>query len=104
MADKIIIHMNKDHADAVLNYAKHYGKLSLANAATIVAIDFDGTSTQTAAEEERAAQAGRQASAVGKLIGVGCLPGRAGAVGDHGVGLFSCHGARGLQEAAQGTY
>lgn len=41
-SDRIARHMNLDHKDAVILYAKHYGGMNLANAASIVEIDHDG--------------------------------------------------------------
>ena len=38
----MIKHMNGDHADSVVAYARHYGKLAAAEAATIVGLDSLG--------------------------------------------------------------
>jgi putative heme iron utilization protein len=40
--DRIINHMNEDHADAVLHYARHFGKRTAATAATLAGLDQDG--------------------------------------------------------------
>jgi putative heme iron utilization protein len=42
ISDRICNHMNKDHADAVLVYAKVFGKADEASAAEMVAIDAEG--------------------------------------------------------------
>lgn len=42
VTERVIVHMNKDHSNSVLHFAKHYGKVALANAATIVAMDYEG--------------------------------------------------------------
>jgi putative heme iron utilization protein len=42
VSDRICKHMNKDHADAVLTYAKVYGQQTSATAATMDAIDPEG--------------------------------------------------------------
>jgi putative heme iron utilization protein len=42
VSDRICAHMNDDHADAVLLYAKVYGNLANATAATIKTIDPEG--------------------------------------------------------------
>ena len=42
VSDRICKHMNKDHADAVLTYAKVYGQQASATAATMDAIDPEG--------------------------------------------------------------
>jgi putative heme iron utilization protein len=42
VSDRICAHMNDDHADAVLLYAKVYGNLPTATAATIKTIDPEG--------------------------------------------------------------
>jgi putative heme iron utilization protein len=44
ISDRICKHMNEDHADAVLLYAKAFGKLSDATAAEMVAIDAQAMS------------------------------------------------------------
>ncbi len=41
-ADRIIVHMNKDHGEHLVLYAKHYGGLAQATAASIVSIDHAG--------------------------------------------------------------
>ncbi|HBR94260.1 MAG TPA: heme iron utilization protein [Opitutae bacterium] len=38
---RIIGHMNEDHADSVLAYAQHFGRLPEASAAQIVKLDAD---------------------------------------------------------------
>jgi putative heme iron utilization protein len=42
VSDRICKHMNDDHADAVLLYAKAFGDASNATAAQILRIDADG--------------------------------------------------------------
>lgn len=42
VSDRICNHMNKDHADAVLTYATHFGQRSDAEAATMLALDEAG--------------------------------------------------------------
>ncbi len=42
VSDRICKHMNDDHADAVLMYAKTYGQTPAATAATMKAIDAEG--------------------------------------------------------------
>jgi putative heme iron utilization protein len=42
VSDRICNHMNKDHADAVLVYAKVFGKADRASSAEMVAIDAEG--------------------------------------------------------------
>ncbi len=42
VSTRICAHMNDDHADAVLMYAKVFGQASTATAATMDAIDPDG--------------------------------------------------------------
>lgn len=42
VSDRICKHMNKDHAEAVLQYAHKYGNQSAATAATLTAIDANG--------------------------------------------------------------
>ncbi|MEY2977224.1 MAG: DUF2470 domain-containing protein [Prochlorotrichaceae cyanobacterium] len=42
VSNRICNHMNKDHADAVLLYARHFGELSTAEAATLRSIDAEG--------------------------------------------------------------
>jgi putative heme iron utilization protein len=42
ISDRICKHMNDDHADAVLLYARVYGNATAATAATMVSIDPDG--------------------------------------------------------------
>jgi putative heme iron utilization protein len=50
VSDRICKHMNEDHADAVLAYARHYGGLSAARSARLLAVrpelmrlEVDGT-------------------------------------------------------------
>lgn len=38
VSDRICRHMNDDHADAVLSYARHYGGISAARQASMVAV------------------------------------------------------------------
>ncbi|HIK10840.1 MAG TPA: DUF2470 domain-containing protein [Oscillatoriaceae cyanobacterium M33_DOE_052] len=42
VSDRICKHMNEDHADAVLIYARVFGKVPEATAAEMVAIDPEG--------------------------------------------------------------
>lgn len=42
ISDRICKHMNDDHADAVLLYAKVYGKVTEAEAAKILKVEADG--------------------------------------------------------------
>ncbi|MEM1370155.1 MAG: DUF2470 domain-containing protein [Cyanobacteria bacterium P01_H01_bin.15] len=42
ISDRICKHMNEDHADAVLLYAKFYGQADNAESAEMKAIDADG--------------------------------------------------------------
>lgn len=42
ISDRICKHMNEDHADAVLLYAKAYGKVTEAEAAQMVKVDPEG--------------------------------------------------------------
>ncbi|NEQ43696.1 MAG: DUF2470 domain-containing protein [Leptolyngbya sp. SIOISBB] len=42
VSDRICKHMNDDHADAVLMYAKFYGQAASATAAKMAAIDAEG--------------------------------------------------------------
>jgi putative heme iron utilization protein len=51
VSDRICRHMNDDHAEAVLAYARHYGGISTAEAARLLAVtpaamelDVDGAS------------------------------------------------------------
>ncbi|MFK8185905.1 MAG: DUF2470 domain-containing protein [Phormidesmis sp.] len=46
VSDRICRHMNKDHAEAVLTYAKRYGNQQSATAATLMAIDHTGMDLQ----------------------------------------------------------
>ena len=50
VSDRICRHMNDDHADAVLRYARHYGGVTTARQASMLAVsseamrlDVDGT-------------------------------------------------------------
>lgn len=38
VSDRICRHMNADHADAVLNYARHYGGIADPRSATMLAV------------------------------------------------------------------
>jgi putative heme iron utilization protein len=38
VSDRICRHMNQDHADAVLSYARHYGGLSTATSARMLGV------------------------------------------------------------------
>ncbi|MEB3225239.1 MAG: DUF2470 domain-containing protein [Synechococcus sp.] len=42
VSDRICNHMNKDHSDAVLLYAKHFGDCHAASAATMLSLDETG--------------------------------------------------------------
>ncbi|MEM6837939.1 MAG: DUF2470 domain-containing protein [Cyanobacteria bacterium P01_C01_bin.120] len=42
VSDRICKHMNDDHADAVLTYAKFYGQATSASAAKMASIDSEG--------------------------------------------------------------
>lgn len=42
ISDRICKHMNDDHADAVLLYAKAYGKVTEADTAHLLKVDPDG--------------------------------------------------------------
>ncbi|MDX2273509.1 MAG: DUF2470 domain-containing protein [Cyanobacteriota bacterium] len=42
ISDRICQHMNRDHAEAVLLYARTYGQLPEAHTATMQAIDAEG--------------------------------------------------------------
>ncbi|OKH15917.1 DUF2470 domain-containing protein [[Limnothrix rosea] IAM M-220] len=42
VSDRICNHMNKDHADAVLTYAKHFGQRTDAEAAQMLGLDEVG--------------------------------------------------------------
>ncbi len=44
VSDRICNHMNKDHADAVLLYAKVFGQANMATAAQLLAVDQTGMS------------------------------------------------------------
>ncbi|MBD1913285.1 MULTISPECIES: DUF2470 domain-containing protein [unclassified Leptolyngbya] len=46
ISDRICKHMNDDHADAVLLYAKAYGAVSDAIAAQMLSIDSEGMNLQ----------------------------------------------------------
>lgn len=47
ISNRICKHMNEDHADAVLLYAKSFGNLATATAATMLAIDPEGMDLDT---------------------------------------------------------
>jgi putative heme iron utilization protein len=42
VSDRICRHMNEDHAEAVLAYARHYGAVTTAREARMLAIRADG--------------------------------------------------------------
>jgi len=42
ISDRICKHMNEDHADAILLYAKVYGKATTATSAEMLSIDAEG--------------------------------------------------------------
>ena len=42
ISDRICNHMNKDHADAILTYAKYFGKRDDAEAASMLGLDEVG--------------------------------------------------------------
>lgn len=46
VSDRICKHMNEDHADAVVLYAKAYGNLVDATAAQMLSIDAEGMNLQ----------------------------------------------------------
>ncbi|WP_299484633.1 DUF2470 domain-containing protein [Acaryochloris sp. IP29b_bin.137] len=50
ISDRICKHMNEDHADAVLLYAKAYGKVAEAEAAQLVKVDPEGMDLSVDAE------------------------------------------------------
>ena len=50
ISDRICRHMNDDHAEAVLLYAKVYGQVTMATAAAMVAIDAQGMDLLTQVE------------------------------------------------------
>ncbi|MEO1432676.1 MAG: DUF2470 domain-containing protein [Cyanobacteria bacterium J06632_19] len=52
VSDRICKHMNEDHADAVALYAKTYGDLKDATAATMLSIDAEGMNLQAQANGE----------------------------------------------------
>lgn len=47
ISNRICKHMNEDHADAVLLYAKSFGNLTTATAAKMLAIDPEGMDLDT---------------------------------------------------------
>jgi putative heme iron utilization protein len=51
VSDRICKHMNQDHADAVLMYARVYGKAITATAATMDAIDSEGMNLNAEVED-----------------------------------------------------
>lgn len=42
ISDRICKHMNQDHQDAVILYAKYYGKIDPVETATMLSIDAEG--------------------------------------------------------------
>ncbi len=50
ISDRICKHMNEDHADAVLLYAKVFGNTTTATAAEMVSIDPEGMNLLTQVE------------------------------------------------------
>lgn len=52
VSQRICTHMNEDHADAVLLYAKVYGKADRATAATMQSIDPEGMNLNVALGDE----------------------------------------------------
>ncbi len=46
VSDRICKHMNDDHADAVLLYARVYGGVEAATAATMLSVDAQGMTLQ----------------------------------------------------------
>ncbi|AFY53617.1 putative heme iron utilization protein [Rivularia sp. PCC 7116] len=52
VSDRICKHMNDDHAEAVALYAKAYGDLKDATAATMLSIDAEGMNLQAQANGE----------------------------------------------------
>ncbi|MEO1592746.1 MAG: DUF2470 domain-containing protein [Cyanobacteria bacterium J06632_22] len=55
VSDRICKHMNDDHADAVLMYAKTYGQTPAATAATMKSIDTNGMDLEAQLEGEATA-------------------------------------------------
>ncbi|MEO0539446.1 MAG: DUF2470 domain-containing protein [Cyanobacteria bacterium P01_A01_bin.105] len=51
VSDRICKHMNDDHADAVLMYAKTYGQTPTATAATMKSIDVEGMDLEAQVED-----------------------------------------------------
>ncbi|MDQ8193720.1 DUF2470 domain-containing protein [Coraliomargarita sp. SDUM461004] len=49
---RIISHMNEDHADSVLAYAQHFGRLPEASAAQIVTLDENTLTIQAKVGDE----------------------------------------------------
>jgi putative heme iron utilization protein len=52
VSQRICTHMNDDHAEAVLLYAKAYGKVEAAIAASMIAIDPEGMDLSVMLENE----------------------------------------------------
>lgn len=52
ISDRICKHMNEDHADAVLLYAKAYGKVTEAEAAQILKVDSEGMDLSVNARDQ----------------------------------------------------
>ena len=52
ISNRICQHMNKDHADAIVLYAKAYGNSPEAEAAEMIAIDSDGMDLSVKTEAE----------------------------------------------------
>ncbi len=54
ISDRICRHMNEDHADAILLYAKVYGNSTEATAAEMVSIDAEGMNLLTQVDGNQA--------------------------------------------------
>lgn len=54
ISDRICRHMNEDHADAILLYAKVYGNATAATAAEMVSIDAEGMNLLTQVDGNKA--------------------------------------------------
>lgn len=54
ISDRICQHMNDDHADAVLLYAKVYGKVADADTAQLLKVDPDGMDVSVHSGEQNA--------------------------------------------------
>ena len=52
VSDRICKHMNNDHADAVLTYAKHFGQRTDAEAAQMLSLDEVGMNLEITVNEQ----------------------------------------------------